>query len=99
MGRRLDKKRLSQKIERFKRDIEVYSEEMKDASDGWWAEVSEEEREYAFLSVISRLYAGVLVENKSIHDTISDTFDFDEPITIACISCGFDEIYNRLRNE
>jgi len=94
----LDKKRLKQKINRFKRDMENHSKELMDRSEDWWQNASDEEREDAFLAVMSRLYDGAIVDKKSISDTLSDIFEFDYHMEVFCMVCGFDELYEKMEN-
>ena len=94
----MDKKRLKQKINRFKRDMENHSKELMHRSEDWWQNASDEEREDAFLAVMSRLYDGAIVDKKSISDTLSDIFEFDYHMEVFCMVCGFDELYEKMEN-
>ena len=94
----MDNKRLKQKINRFKRDMENHSKELMDRSEDWWQNASDEEREDAFLAVMSRLYDGAIVDKKSISDTLSDIFEFDYHMEVFCMVCGFDELYEKMEN-
>lgn len=92
----MDKRRLKQKINRFKRDMENHSKELRDRSEDWWQSASDEEREDAFLAVMSRLYDGAIVDQKSLSDTLADIFEFDTHMEVFCTICGFDELYDKL---
>jgi len=94
----LDKKRLKQKINRFKRDMEKHSKELQHRSEDWWQDASAEEREYAFLAVMTRMYDGAIVDQKSLSDTLSDMFEFDDHMEVFCTICGVDELYEKLEN-
>ncbi|MBB00431.1 MAG: hypothetical protein CMN34_05830 [Saprospirales bacterium] len=78
--------------------MENHSKELMDRSEDWWQNASDEEREDAFLAVMSRLYDGAIVDKKSISDTLSDIFEFDYHMEVFCMVCGFDELYEKMEN-
>tara|TARA_X000000950_G_C13835792_1_gene628132 strand:+ start:260 stop:496 length:237 start_codon:yes stop_codon:yes gene_type:complete len=78
--------------------MEKHSRELQDRSEDWWQDASDEERESAFLSIVTRLYDGALVDQKSMSDTLSDIFEFDDHMEVFATICGFDELYDRLEN-
>ncbi len=94
----MDKRRLKQKITRFKRDMEKHSKELQNRSEDWWQSASDEEREDAFLAVMARLYDGAIVDQKSLSNTLSDIFEFDDHMKVFCTICGFDELYEKMEN-
>lgn len=94
----MDKRRLKQKITRFKRDMEKHSRELQNRSEDWWQDASDEERENAFLAIVTRLHDGALVDQKSMSDTLSDIFEFDDHMEVFATICGFDELYDRLED-
>lgn len=78
--------------------MENHSKELMHRSEDWWQNASDEEREDAFLAVMSRLYDGAIVDKKSISDTLSDIFEFDYHMEVFCMVCGFDELYEKMEN-
>tara|TARA_B100001094_G_scaffold182352_1_gene176705 strand:+ start:18006 stop:18242 length:237 start_codon:yes stop_codon:yes gene_type:complete len=78
--------------------MEKHSKELQNRSEDWWQSASDEEREDAFLAVMARLYDGAIVDQKSLSNTLSDIFEFDDHMKVFCTICGFDELYEKMEN-
>ncbi|MDA1317391.1 MAG: hypothetical protein O3B87_05225 [bacterium] len=69
-----------------------YAEE----TDNWWYNLSQEDRERAFFSVVKRIVQGELREKTTYRGVLYNTFGFDEGAYLMGMSCGFMELHNSI---
>ena len=64
--------------------------------DGWWNDLTEQEREWAFYSVCKRIHQGEIREKGSYRYILYDIFGFDKKMYYSGIECGFMAIHNSI---
>ena len=69
-----------------------YAEE----TDNWWYNLSQEDRERAFFSVVKRIVQGELRDKTTYRGVLYNTFGFDEGSYLMGMSCGFMELHNSI---
>jgi hypothetical protein len=69
-----------------------YAEE----TDTWWYNLSQEDRERAFFSVVKRIVQGELRDKTTYRGVLYNTFGFDEGSYLMGMSCGFMELHNSI---
>ncbi len=60
----------------------------------WWDSLTEEEREYAFCAVVSRIYQSEVKDRGSYRYAIYNVFGFDSSMYFRGMECGYMELHN-----
>ena len=67
-----------------------------DDADNWWNSLSEDERQFAFYSVVKRLVQGELRDRGSYRYVLYDVFGFDASSYGMGMNCGYMELHNSI---
>lgn len=76
----------------FEKSIEEFDKE----TDNWWNNLSEEDQQRAFYSVMKRVVQGELRDRGSYRHILYDTFGFDHSAYAMGLRCGFMELHNSI---
>lgn len=64
--------------------------------DSWWNSRTEQEREWAFYSVVKRIYEGDVVDKGSYRYVLYDKFKFGPKMYTGGMDCGYMYLHNAL---
>jgi hypothetical protein len=67
--------------------------------DSWWNGLSEQDREWAFYSVVKRIYEGDIVKKGSYRYVLYDVFGFNRGMYIRGMDCGYMALHNSIMND
>jgi hypothetical protein len=67
--------------------------------DSWWNNLSEQEREWAFYSVVKRICKGELVDKGSYRYVLYNVFGFDAGMYALGMDCGYMALHNSIMTE
>ena len=67
--------------------------------DEWWNSLSEHEREWAFYSVVKRIYRGEVVDKGTYRYVLYDIFGFGRGMYTRGIDCGFMALHNSIMTD
>jgi hypothetical protein len=65
-------------------------------TDKWWNDLSEEDRERAFYSVVKRLVKGELRDRGTYRYVLYDVFGFDASSYMMGMNCGYLQLHNSI---
>jgi ABC-type Fe3+-citrate transport system substrate-binding protein len=81
-------------------DVSKYEEEYRlkyEAEvNSWWESLPQNQREFAFYAVVSRIYKAEIVEHKSYRGVLYDTFGFDPGFYMDGMNCGYMTLHNSI---
>jgi hypothetical protein len=89
-----DKEKALQELSDFSQLMEDEKLRFESKVDSWWNNLSEQEREWAFYSVVKLIYQGEIVEKGSYRYVLYDIFKFDPAMYIRGMDCGFMHLHN-----
>ena len=67
--------------------------------DSWWNNLSEQEREWAFYSVVKRICKGELVDKGSYRYVLYNVFGFDAGMYTLGMDCGYMALHNSIMTD
>lgn len=93
---------MSDFLEKLDSISEAYQEASKQYEkrvDDWWDNLSVEDREFAFYSVVKRIYEGEIKQECSYRYILYQIFGFDAGMYGVGMDCGFLELHNAIKSK
>jgi hypothetical protein len=91
-----DRSKLLDTISTLGEQMQEYEDKYELETDKWWDELSEEDRERAFYSVVKRIVEGELRDRGTYRYILYDVFGFDASAYVMGMDCGFMELHNSI---
>lgn len=94
-----DKEKALQELSDMSQVMEDEKLRFESKVDSWWNGLSEQDREWAFYSVVKRIYQGEVVEKGSYRYVLYDIFNFDPGMYMRGMDCGYMALHNSIMND
>jgi len=94
-----DKEKALQELSDMSQVMEDEKLRFESKVDSWWNGLSEQDREWAFYSVVKRIYQGEVVEKGSYRYVLYDIFNFDPGMYMRGMECGYMALHNSIMND
>ena len=91
-----DREKLLQELSDLAQEQEAAKARFESKVDSWWNSLTEQEREWAFYSVMKRLYEGDMKDNGTYRYVLYDVFGFGPSMYATGMDCGYMAIHNAI---
>ena len=94
-----DREKALEKLSELSQVMEDQKLRFESKLDEWWNSLPEHEREWAFYSVVKRIYQGEIVDKGTYRYVLYDIFGFDAGMYALGMDCGFMALHNSIIND
>ena len=94
-----DREKALEKLSELSQVMEDQKLRFESKLDDWWNSLPEHEREWAFYSVVKRIYQGEIVDKGTYRYVLYDIFGFDAGMYALGMDCGFMALHNSIMND
>ena len=94
-----DREKALEKLSELSQVMEDQKLRFESKLDEWWNSLPEHEREWAFYSVVKRIYQGEIVDKGTYRYVLYDIFGFDAGMYALGMDCGFMALHNSIMND
>ena len=94
-----DREKALEKLSELSQVMEDQKLRFESKLDDWWNSLPEHEREWAFYSVVKRIYQGEIVDKGTYRYVLYDIFGFDGGMYARGMDCGFMALHNSIIND
>ena len=94
-----DREKALEKLSELSQVMEDQKLRFESKLDDWWNSLPEHEREWAFYSVVKRIYQGEIVDKGTYRYVLYDIFGFDAGMYALGMDCGFMALHNSIIND
>lgn len=91
-----DREKALQELSDLGQEQEAAKARFESKVDSWWDNLTEQEREWAFYSVVKRIYEGDVVEQGTYRYVLYDKFKFGPGMYTQGLDCGYMYLHNAL---
>lgn len=94
-----DREKALQELSDLGQEQEAAKARFESKVDSWWDNLTEQEREWAFYSVVKRIYEGEVVDKGTYRHVLYNKFKFGRNMYTLGMDCGYMALHNSIMTD